>query len=216
MKGIGADTAAADRRSAADSPFTHSRARLYRHGGAPLPWSRAFQSLVVVGNVSLCHPRRYSLRVHVIHTCLIVVASRVGGVVGYFHRPPPKKNDNTVPLHTYQRMVFASAIAATDKCCFFRPKRRKQAFIGRQNKRPSSAVLLPDAVARWRGRRVLLQSPFGCHEVNFAEKRLPSAIPITGRRFTHVFEQCTVCCIAFRLLYRIIVICSRFCWCILY
>ena len=55
---------------------------------------------------------------------------------------------------------------------FFRPKRRKQAFIGRQNKRPSSAVLLPDAVARWRGRRALLQSPFGRHEVNIAEKRL--------------------------------------------
>ena len=34
---------------------------------------------------------------------------------------------------------------------FFRPKRRKQAFIGSRNKRPSSAVLLPDAVARWRG-----------------------------------------------------------------
>ena len=96
---------------------------------------------------------------------------------------------------------------------FFRPKRRKQAFIGRQNKRPSSAVLLPDAVARWRGRRALLQSPFGRHEVNIAEKRLPSAIHITGRCFTHVFGQCIVCCIAFRLLYRIIVICSRFCWC---
>ena len=83
---------------------------------------------------------------------------------------------------------------------FFRPKRRKQAFIGRQNKRPSSAVLLSYAVTRWRGLRAFPQSPIGCHEVNFAEKRLPSAIPITGRRFTHVFEQCIVCCIAFRLL----------------
>ena len=129
---------------------------------------------------------------------------------------PPQKTANTVPLHTYQRMFFASAIAATDKWPFFRPKRRKQAFIGSRNKRPSSAVLLPDAVARWRGRRALPQSPFGRHEVNIAEKRLPSAIPITGRRFTHVFGQCIVCCIAFRLLYRIIVICSRFCWCILY
>ena len=53
---------------------------------------------------------------------------------------------------------------------FFRPKRRKQAFIGSRNKRPSSAVLLPDAVARWRGRRALPQSPFGRHEVNIAEK----------------------------------------------
>ena len=88
---------------------------------------------------------------------------------------------------------------------FFRPKRRKQAFIGRQNKRPSSAVLLPDAVTRWRGRRAFPQSPLGCHEVNIAEKRLPSAIPITGRRFIHVSEQCIVCCIAFRLLYCITV-----------
>ena len=60
---------------------------------------------------------------------------------------------------------------------FFRPKRRKQAFIGRQNKRPSSAVLLPDAVARWRGRRALLQSPCGRHEVNIAEKRYPPPSP---------------------------------------
>ena len=62
-------------------------------------------------------------------------------------------------------------------------------------------MLLPDAVAI--GRRALPQSPFGRHEVNFAEKRLPSAFPITGRRFIHVSEQCIVCCIAFRLLYRI-------------
>ena len=59
---------------------------------------------------------------------------------------------------------------------FFRPKRRKQAFIGSRNKRPSSAVLLPDAVARWRGRRALPQSPFGRHEVNIAEKRLDKSV----------------------------------------
>ena len=41
--------------------------------------------------------------------------------------------------------------------------------------------------------------------MNIAEKRLPSAIPITGRRFIHVSEQCIVCCIAFRLLYCITV-----------
>ena len=52
------------------------------------------------------------------------------------------------------------------KMAFFRPKRRKQAFIGRQNKRPSSAVLLPDAVARWRGRRALLQSYY-CYLFTF-------------------------------------------------
>ena len=119
-------------------------------------------------------------------------------------------------------MFFASAIAATDKWPFFRPKRRKQAFIGRQNKRPSSAVLLPDAVTRWRGRRAFTQSPLGCREVNIAEKRLPFAIPITGRRFIHVSEQCIVCCIAFRLLYCItvsvhdsVVVCytdSGLCW----
>ena len=141
---------------------------------------------------------------------------RIAGRWGCGLFSPPQKTANTVPLHTYQRMFFASAIAATDKWPFFRPKRRKQAFIGSRNKRPSSAVLLPDAVARWRGRRTLPQSPFGRHEVNIAEKRLPSAISITGRRFTHVFGQCIVCCIAFRLVYRIIVICSRFCWCILY
>ena len=59
---------------------------------------------------------------------------------------------------------------------FFRPKRRKQAFIGRQNKRPSSAVLLPDAVTRWRGRRAFTESPLGCHEVNIAEKRLAKSV----------------------------------------
>ena len=59
---------------------------------------------------------------------------------------------------------------------FFRPKRRKQAFIGSRNKRPSSAVLLPDAVARWRGRRALPQFPFGRHEVNIAEKRLDKSV----------------------------------------
>ena len=41
--------------------------------------------------------------------------------------------------------------------------------------------------------------------MNIAGKRLPSAIPITGRRAIHVSEQCIVCCIAFRLLYRITV-----------
>ena len=41
--------------------------------------------------------------------------------------------------------------------------------------------------------------------MNIAEKRLPSAIPITGRCVIHVSEQCIVCCIAFRLLYRITV-----------
>ena len=76
-----------------------------------------------------------------------------------------------------QRMFFASAIAATDKWHFFRPKRRKQAFIGSRNKRPSSAVLLPDAVARWRGRRALPQSPFGRHEVNIAENVYPPPSP---------------------------------------
>ena len=40
--------------------------------------------------------------------------------------------------------------------------------------------------------------------MNIAEKRLPSAIPITGRRFIHVSEQCIVCCIAFRLLYIVL------------
>ena len=44
------------------------------------------------------------------------------------------------------------------KMAFFRPKRRKQTFIGRQNKLPSSDVLLPDAVARWRGRHAFPQS----------------------------------------------------------
>ena len=41
--------------------------------------------------------------------------------------------------------------------------------------------------------------------MNIVEKRLPSTIPITGRRFIHVSEQCIVCCIAFRLLYCITV-----------
>ena len=59
---------------------------------------------------------------------------------------------------------------------FFPTKRRKQAFIGSRNKRPSSAVLLPDAVARWRGRRALPQSPFGRREVNIAEKRLDKSV----------------------------------------
>ena len=35
------------------------------------------------------------------------------GLCGLFS--PPQKTANTVPLHTYQRMFFASAIAATDK-----------------------------------------------------------------------------------------------------
>ena len=69
-----------------------------------------------------------------------------------------------------------SKSSAEDKWPFFRPKRRKQAFIGRQNKCPSSAVLLPDDVARWRGRRALRQSPFGRHEVNVAEKRLEKSV----------------------------------------
>ena len=67
-------------------------------------------------------------------------------------------------------------VRARVKWPFFRPKRRKQAFIGSRNKRPSSAVLLPDAVARWRGRRALPQSPFGRHEVNIAEKRLDKSV----------------------------------------
>ena len=38
------------------------------------------------------------------------------GLCGLFS--PPQKTANTVPLHTYQRMFFASAIAATDKYHF--------------------------------------------------------------------------------------------------
>ena len=38
------------------------------------------------------------------------------GLCGLFS--PPQKTANTVPLHTYQRMFFASAIAATDKCLY--------------------------------------------------------------------------------------------------
>ena len=122
-------------------------ARLYRHGGAPLPWLRAIQSLlVVVRKVSLCHPRRYYLRGHVIHACLIVVASRVGGVVGYFHRP--QKNRQYSPITHISECFLLARLRRRINGPFFRPKRRKQAFIGRQNKRPSSAVMLPDAVTR--------------------------------------------------------------------
>ena len=46
-------------------------------------------------------------------TILLVYIVLILDCVGYFHRP--QKNANTFPLHTYQRMFFASAIAATDK-----------------------------------------------------------------------------------------------------
>ena len=46
-------------------------------------------------------------------TFLLVYIVLILDCVGYFHRP--QKTANTVPLHTYQRMFFASAIAATDK-----------------------------------------------------------------------------------------------------
>ena len=45
-------------------------------------------------------------------TIMLLYVILILDCVGYFHRP---KNRNTVPLHTYQRMFFASAIAATDK-----------------------------------------------------------------------------------------------------
>ena len=47
-------------------------------------------------------------------TIMLLYVILILDCVGYFHRP--QKTANTVPLHTYQRMFFASAIAATDKC----------------------------------------------------------------------------------------------------
>ena len=44
---------------------------------------------------------------------LLVYIVLILDCVGCFHRP--KKTANTFPLHTYQRMFFVSAIAATDK-----------------------------------------------------------------------------------------------------
>ena len=133
---------------------------------------------------------------------------------GYFHRP---KKPLIQSRYTHISECFLLArLRRRINGLFSDQKGGNKLLSVAEISAPSSAVLLPDAVARWRGRRALPQSPFGRHEVNIAEKRLPSAIPITGRRFTHVFGQCIVCCIAFRLLYRIIVICSRFCWCILY
>ena len=113
---------------------------------------------------------------------------------------------------------FASAIAATDKWPFFRPKRRKQAFIGRQNKRPSTfwcQMLLPDDV-RASHAPSGLRSPLGCHEVNIAEKRFtlrhPHHRPSCYSCIRTVY--CMLYCFSAAISYYCI--CSRFCWCILY
>ena len=52
-------------------------------------------------------------------TFLLVYIVLILDCVGYFHRP--KKPLISVPLHTYQRMFFASAIAATDKTLCMSP-----------------------------------------------------------------------------------------------
>ena len=91
VKGISTDTAAADRRSDAGSPFTHSRARSSRPGCTDMagrrcpsrgPSSRSSLS-------GMCHCVIHGGILCVVMSSIPVSSSshEVGGVVGYFHRP---------------------------------------------------------------------------------------------------------------------------------
>ena len=155
------------------------------------------------------------MRGYVIHDCLIVVASRVGGVVGYFHRP--------------QKPLIQSRYTHISECFLLARLRRRINGLFSVQKGGNKLLSVAKISARQlsgakccyqmaRGRRTLHQAsvsvrmPRGEHRRKAFTLRHPHHRPSCYACIRTVY--CMLYCFSAAISYYCI--CSRFCWCILY